>query len=282
MVKSFERAAAAAGLELLLGMTNYEQKKAEAAVRRMIENRVRGVAVMTSQLQGEFIDQLLQAEVPVILLDSPNVGSFRGGLSVDYSEGITMAIEHLFRMGHRDVGIIHGPQRVVSAMRYFDALKEAIAERGMKLISSIEGDGGPESGANGARVLLSRKRTPTAILCGNDLTAIGALGMAARMGRSVPGDLSIIGCDDIAMASYSQPTLSTVRIPRDEMGREAFRLLDKMVASKSRRGGEAIVTASFIARASSGVAPMSQRLVTRSSGDVVGLSIVANASGKAK
>jgi LacI family transcriptional regulator len=106
-------------------------------------------------------------------------------------------------------------------------------------------------------VLLGMHRPPTAILCGNDLTAIGALGMAARMGRSVPHDLSIIGCDDIAIASYSQPSLSTVRIPRDAMGQEAFRQLQKMVASTSHRGREAVVTTSFIARASSG--PVSEK-----------------------
>jgi DNA-binding LacI/PurR family transcriptional regulator len=236
--------------------------------------------VMTSQLDGQLIDQLLQAEVPVVLLDSPKAGLFRGGLSVDNSAGVAMAVDHLYQMGHTEVGIVHGPQRVVSAMRYFEALQEAIAECGMKLATAIEGDGGPESGANGAQVLLSMKRAPTAIFCGNDLTAIGALGMAARMGLSVPGDVSIIGCDDIAMASYSQPTLSTVRIPRDAMGQEAFRLLDKMVASKSRRGGEAVVTTSFIARASSGAAP--SRRVSRSSGDAAGPSLVAKASRRAQ
>jgi DNA-binding LacI/PurR family transcriptional regulator len=269
LIKSFERAASSSGLELLLGMTNYERKKAEAAVRRMIEGRVRGVAVMTSQLDAALIDRLAQAEVPVVVLDAPKAGRFRSGLSIDYSAGTAAAIEHLYKLGHVEVGIIHGPQRVVSAMRYFELLIETLAEYGMKLVSSVEGDGGPESGAHGAQVLLGMKRPPTAILCGNDLTAIGALGMAVRMGRLVPDDLSIIGCDDIAMASYSQPTLSTVRIPRDAMGQEAFRLLDKMVTSKSRRGDEAVVTTSFIARGSSGAAKSISR-------EVAGPSLVAS------
>ncbi len=261
LVKSFERAATSAGLELLLGMTNYEQKKAEAAIRRMIENRVRGVAVMTSQLDGQLVDRLVQAEVPVVVLDLPRAGRMRGGLSVDYAAGLVPAIDHLHRLGHTEVGIIHGPQRVVSAARYLELLQETLKDFGIKLVHAIEGDGGPESGAHGAQVLLGAKRPPTAILCGNDLTAIGAMGMAARMGWSVPADLSIIGCDDIAMASYSQPSLTTVRIPRDAMGREAFVLLDRMAASKSRRGGEAVVAATFIARASSGPAAKRSRRV---------------------
>jgi DNA-binding LacI/PurR family transcriptional regulator len=276
LVKSFERAATAAGLELLLGMTNYEHKKAEAAVRHMIESRVRGVAVMTSQLDGQLIDRMLQAELPVVLLDSMRAGRLRGGLSIDYSAGILPAVAHLYRLGHREVAMIHGPLHVVSASRYFEHVREAVAECGMKLLGAIGGDGGPESGAHGAHVLLSMKRPPTAILCGNDLTAIGALGMAIRLGRSVPEDLSIIGCDDIAMASYSQPSLSTVRIPRDTMGQEAFRLLDKIVASKSRRGSETVVATSFIARASSGAAPKARGRSTP--GNAQGLRLLTNLS----
>ena len=259
LVKSFERAATAAGLELLLGMTNYEQKKAEAAVRRMIESRVRGVAVMTSQLDGQLIDRLTQAEVPVVLLDSPKCGRLRGAISIDYAAGILPTVEHLYQLGHTNVALLHGPLHLVSAARYFEQLREAIADSGMKLVGAVEGDGRPEGGARGAQVLLGLRRPPTAILCGNDLTAIGAMGMAVRMGRSVPGDLSIIGCDDIAMASYSQPTLSTVRIPRDAMGHEAFRLLDKMLVSKSRRGSAAAVTTNFIARGSSSAVRRSAR-----------------------
>jgi len=280
LVKSFERAATAVGLELLLGMTNYEQRKAEAAVKRMIESRVRGVAIMTSQLDGQLIDRMLQAELPVVMLDSPRAGRFRGGLSIDYSAGIVPAVDHLHRHGHTEVAIIHGPLHVVSASRYFELPREAIAECGMKLLGAIEGDGGAESGARGAQVLLSMKRLPTAILCGNDLTAIGTLGMATRLGKSVPGDLSIIGCDDIAMASYSQPSLSTVRIPRDTMGQEAFRLLDKMVASKSRRGGEAVVAASFIARGSSGAAPKFRR--RNKPGSAPGLSLLTKPAASAR
>ena len=275
LVKSFERSATAAGLELLLGMTNYEPRKAEAAVRRMIESRVRGVAVMTSQLDGQLIDRLLQAELPVVMLDSPKTGRLRGSLSVDYSAGIFPAVDHLHRLGHTEVAMIHGPLHVVSAARYLELVREAVAECGMKLVGTIEGDGGAESGAHGAQVLLSMKRPPTAILCGNDLTAIGTLGMATRMGRSVPADLSILGCDDIAMASYSQPSLSTVRIPRDAMGQQAFRLLDKMLGSKSRRGGEAEIATSFIARGSSGVAPRARRRSRPIAVNAPGLSLVA-------
>ncbi len=256
LVKSFERAATSAGFEVLLGMTNYEPKKADAAVRRMIECRVNGVAIMTSQIDGQLVNRLVQAELPVVLLDSPKTGRFKGALSVDYSTGIWSAVEHLAQLGHVEVAMIHGPLNVVSAAHYLEQVRKAVQEYGLKLTGMVEGDGRPEGGARGAKVLLmDSSRPPTAILCGNDLTAIGALGMAARMNRSVPGDVSILGCDDIALASYSQPSLSTVRIPRDDMGYEAFRQLQKVVASTSHRGGHGVVVTSFVSRASSGTVP---------------------------
>jgi DNA-binding LacI/PurR family transcriptional regulator len=252
LVKSFDRACAAAGMELLLGMTNYEPRKAEAAVRRMIESRARGVAVMTSQIEERLIDTLVQAGVPVVALDLSRVGKGKSSLSIDYTTGILEAVEHLYVHGHRQIAVIHGPANIVSASRYARILSATILEYGMTLLDSIEAGNGAEDGAREATLLLSKKRRPTAILCGNDLVAIGAMGAAAGLGISVPGELSIIGSDDIAMASYSDPSLSTVRIPRDAMGHEAFRLLEAMYGPQLRRGANACIATSFIARGSSG------------------------------
>ena len=263
LVKSFDRACAAAGLELLLGMTNYEPKKAEIAVRRMIESRVRGVAVMTSQIDGRLIEALTQADVPVVALDLPKTGKGKSSLSIDYDTGSLAAIDHLYIHGHRRVALIRGPSEIVSACRYAEVLTTTIEEYGMTLANSIKANNHPDDGAAAATALLQARRPPTAILCGNDLTAIGALGAAAQLGLRVPQDVSIIGSDDIAMASYSHPALSTVRIPRDAMGHEAFRLLESMYGPALRRGVEARIATSFIARASSG--PLGQTV--RSAGD---------------
>ena len=253
LVKSFERVASSAGLELTLGMTNYEPRKAEAAVSRMIESRVRGVAVMTSQIDSRLIDTLLHAEVPVVALDGARVGKGRSCLMLDYSTGILAAIEHLQRHGHRDVAIIRGPSTILSAVRYAEALRTSLRETGMNLLSEIEGDNQPEGGSDATEKLLrGGGDRPTAIFCNNDLMAIGAMGAAARLGLQIPRDLSIIGSDDIGMASYSNPSLSTVRLPRDAMGYEAFRLLERMAGQPLRRGVESCIATSFVARGSSG------------------------------
>jgi LacI family transcriptional regulator len=255
LVKAFERSCSSAGLELLLGMTNYEQPKAEAAVRRMIENRVRGVAVMTSQLDERLVERLLKVEIPVVSLDSPKIGRNRCRASIDYAKGIAEAVDHLHELGHINVAIAHGPLRRVSALRYRDVLVSSIAERRMRLLEVIEGEGGPEGGALATRKLLSAKTRPTAIFYGNDEMAIGGMGEASKLGVSVPEELSIVGSDDIPFARYCHPPLSTVRIPRDELGQEIFRLLEKLIATKRRRGSEIAVATSFVSRGSSGRAP---------------------------
>ena len=252
LVKSFDRACAAAGLELLLGMTNYDPRKAEIAVRRMIESRVRGVAVMTSQIDGRLIEALVRADVPVVALDLPRTGKGKSSLSIDYATGSTEAVDHLYLHGHRRVALLRGPSRILSACRYAHVLTSTIEQYGMKLVASVETDTEPEDGARAATDLLQARHPPTAMLCGTDLIAIGALGAATHLGVRVPDDLSIIGSDDIAMASYSHPALSTVRIPRDAMGHEAFRLLELLAGPPFRRGVESRVATNFIARASSG------------------------------
>ena len=263
LVKSFDRACAAAGLELLLGMTNYEAKKAEAAVRRMIESRVRGVAVMTSQIDGRLIEALVQADVPVVALDLPRTGKGKSSLSIDYAAGSAEAIDHLYLHGHRRVALIRGPSRILSACRYAAVLTSTVEDYGMTLVDSVEADAESEDGARAATQLLQSKHPPTAILCGTDLIALGVLGVASHLGVRVPADLSVIGSDDIAMANYSHPALSTVRIPRDAMGHEAFRLLEDVAGPPLRRGVEARIATSFISRASSGSVPSAVRFNER-------------------
>ena len=282
LMKSFERAATTAGLDVLIGMTNYEQRKAESAVRRMIESRVRGVAVMTSQIDSRLVEAMLQADVPVVALDWPRVGKGKSSLTIDYTTGINEALGHLRELGHRELALIHGPAHIVSATRYEEHLRHSIREMGMTLVGSVESDNRPEGGAQAAETLLRGQHRPTAILCGNDLMAIGAMGAATRLGLSVPRDLSIIGSDDIAMASYCNPSLSTVRIPRDAMGYEAFRLLERMYGVPLRRGTETCIATSFIARGSTGRCRQNRSALHESAAGAGRLKLVGAAGGKAK
>lgn len=254
LIKGFERACHAEHLELVLGMTNYEQINAESAVRRMIEDKVRGVAVMTSQFDSGLVDRLLDRDIPVVRLNDPRLQRNKSNVRVDYSKGVLQAVGHLKSLGHQSVAIIHGPLKLLSAKRYRKLLIDVLGQHGMQVVDCVEVDNRPTGGAAAIQGMRSRNVHPTAIICGNDLMAIGAMGEALRSGWDIPDDISIIGSDDIAFAAYGHPPLSSIGIPKDEVGLCAFQLLRQMLDDKGKPGVEIAVSTQFIARESSGLA----------------------------
>ncbi len=251
LVKSFERACAAERLEILLCATNYDRSQAQNAVRRMLQNQVRAVAVMTSQFDQDLQSQLAGKNVPLAVLGAGAASRNRSTIEIDWYSGISEAIRYLHRMGHTKIALATGPQDQVSARAHRDAVIQALRKLGKKPMRVLEGDHRPESGAAAAKILLSEHDRPTAIFCGNDRMAIGAVGMARELGFQVPADVSIIGSDDIWMARYSSPPLTTVRIPRDTLGQLAFEVLMKMLHSKRRAGQRQVLKTELVLRASS-------------------------------
>ncbi|HTW82273.1 MAG TPA: LacI family DNA-binding transcriptional regulator [Terracidiphilus sp.] len=250
LIKGFERACQAERLELILGMTNYTRPNAEASVRRMIEDKVRGVAIMSTEFDPKLVERLLDRNMPVVRLDDPQLRHNQSSVHIDYSAGVEQAVEHLASLQHRDVAIIHRPQKVLSARRYRQSLIDAVERHGMRLLSCIEQESHPAGGIAGIQELVANKIYPSAILCGNDLIAIGAMGEASRLGWQIPRDVSIIGSDDIAFAVYGHPPLSTVRVQKDEVGLCAFRLLQQMFEDKKNRGSAVNISTQFIPRGS--------------------------------
>lgn len=258
LIKGFERACHAEHLELILGMTNYEGKSAEAVVRRMIEDKVRGVAIMTSDFDSKLVNRLIDRGIPVVRLNDGRLRRNQSSVRIDYSAGVRQAFEHLVAHGHKEVAIVHRPLQVLSARQYEQLLMRTARERGMRVTSCIEVESTPTGGMRAVQQLLRNRIYPTAIMCGNDLVAIGAMGEAMRSGWRVPDDVSIIGSDDISFGAYGHPRLSTVQVHKDEVGLRAFRLLQQMLKHKSADGIAVDVTTQFLARESSGPARQDQ------------------------
>ena len=250
LIKSFERTCASQRMEVLLCATNYDRTQAQNAIRRMLENRVQGVAVMTSQFDPELEAQLMEKNVPLVLLGSPPARKNRSHIAIDYSRGISQAVRHLYDLGHRDIALATGPQDQVSAIAHKEAVVSAMKKLGCKPFCVIEGDHRPESGARAATEVLTASRRPTAIFCGNDRMAIGAIGAAMDLNVRVPQDISIVGTDDVWMARYSHPPLTTVRLPREALGQLAFDALKRMLRSRSRRGTEHVLQTDLVVRRS--------------------------------
>ncbi|MBS1850799.1 MAG: LacI family DNA-binding transcriptional regulator [Acidobacteria bacterium] len=257
MIKTFERAVVEIGFDVFLAPTNYDPIHASNAVRRMIENKVQGVAVMTSQLEADLIDQLLQNDIPVVTLDGSKFSRGRSNIRVDYSSGVREAVEYLKQIGHRRTAFITGPQHRLSAKAYKQAFIDALEQNQMPATHCTEGDNTIEGGRAAMAALLKEPEVATAVICGNDLMALGAVHALVEAGIEVPGQISIIGAEDIPYARYANPPLTTVRIARDQLGRLAFEALHRLMRSKRRQGSEYVVETRLIVRGSS--APVSTR-----------------------
>jgi len=256
LIRSFETASLERGCDVLLFSTNYDPERARMAVGRLIENRVQGAAIMTSQLDSALIDELVENDIPVVRLDAPEParGRARSNIRVNYATGAMEVTVHLRDLGHRNIAFIAGPQSRISARAYREVFLEVLRRLELPPARVLEGDNTMDGGATRVRALLEEPVMPTAILCGNDLAALGAMRALAEAGLRVPEDISIIGADDIAFARFSMPALTTIRVPRDALGRIAFEALDRMIRTKRRLGVHYPVETHLVQRQSTGPA----------------------------
>jgi DNA-binding LacI/PurR family transcriptional regulator len=227
LIQGFEDIAVEHGYEILIGSTNYDPRRMSLCIRRMLERRAEGVAIMTFGVEKPLLEQLAERNVPLVFVD---VGPERPGISllrVDYRHGIQQAVEHLASLGHRDIAFISGPRRLHSAQSRLTAFTKSVEECGLKTEPAwlLEGDHTMEGGTGAMEQLLQRRHMPTAVMCSNDMTAIGVLHKLYRAGLKVPDDLSVIGFDDIHIAQVTIPPLTTIQMSCFELARAAVSAL---------------------------------------------------------
>lgn len=227
VIAGAEEAAYQSGVGLVVTSTHGDTLRGRW-VQEMAKRRSDGVVLVVSDIPAEMLEGLAEAGVPVVLLDRtgssdpriPSVGAanWAGGLA---------ATEHLISQGHRRIGTIGGhPRLACSAERidgYLAALRRADIPVDPDLI--LHGDAFPEGGRIAAAKLLALPDPPTAIFAGTDLQALGVYDEARRRGLQIPRDLSVVGFDDLSIAGYVSPPLTTVRQPHSEMAAEAVRMV---------------------------------------------------------
>jgi LacI family transcriptional regulator, galactose operon repressor len=227
LIQGFEDVAVENGYEILIGSTNYEPERMQRCIRRMMERNAEGVAVMTFGIEQPLLDQLADRKVPLVFVDvAPNKPGI-SVLKVDYHHGIRQGVQHLAALGHRKIAFVTGPLRLHSAQSRLAAFKKALEECGIpveeKLI--VEGDHTMEGGMDAAERLMTEKDLPTAIMCSNDMLAIGVMHKMSRSGLKVPDDVSIIGFDDIHMGAMMIPPLTSIQMSRTDLASAAVSAL---------------------------------------------------------
>jgi len=263
LVKGFEEMALRHGYEIMVGSTNYNSVRMALCVRRLMERKVEGVAIMTSEMDQPLVDQLVRRRIPSVFLDVGSVRAFISNIQVDYASGIHQATSHLLQLGHSRIGFISGPLALKSARIRRQAFLECLRNAGVLETEELvtESDHTIDGGLEAMARLLDRSARPTAILASNDLTAIGAMRAVRRKGLAVPEDLSIIGFDDIHFAAFTEPPLTTVALSRWELAETAIHALMRHVELKKSeqaiRGAEYKITPVLVIREST--APPAQR-----------------------
>jgi LacI family transcriptional regulator len=257
---AFQEQALLNNMDALVLNTNYDAHRTLNSVKRLIGLQVPGVAILTSQIDPAAVSILADHHIAAVYLDLGRVDVSISNIVLDYEHGIVEVLEHLTKLGHRRIAYIGGPLHLNSAQRRKNAFLESATQMGLEAPATIDADFTVKGGYFACAKLLNGP-APSAIVAGNDLTAIGVLHRAYDGALRVPEDLSVVGFDDILFAEYTQPALTTVSVPRIEIGRVAFQALWTMMADPLRTGREFRVGTKLITRQTTAVAKGSGSLV---------------------
>jgi LacI family transcriptional regulator len=258
IVQTFENLAVQHNYEILLTSTIHDPKRMESSVRRMIERRVDGVAILTFGMEDSLIEHLRFRKVPLVFVDvGPDVPGV-SNIRVNYQNGIRQAVQHLAALRHTRIAFVTGPLHLKSALARRDAFKTAMEEIGLPVAPEqiVVGDHTMEGGMR-ALDLISVRDYPTAVLCSNDMTAIGLMREAYDQGINIPRDLSVVGFDDIRLSEFMIPPLTTVQMSQTELAQIAFKALMNEVDGESPAQGksEYELNTHLVLRRSTALAP---------------------------
>jgi LacI family transcriptional regulator, galactose operon repressor len=227
LVQAADLAARGLGYSILLGSAAYDESRAMHYLNLMVDRRVDGMIIASSQLSEATWRWLVASPVPVVVVNAEPMGLPVTVITGDNVGGARLAAEHLVRLGHRRIAYIRGLETYSADRPRLEGFRAACRQAGISAADTVElrGDGQFEGGERAVNDLLAHGSTVTAIACFNDMTAIGAMRALRAAQRPVPAEISVIGLDDIAAASWVVPALTTVAQQKSEMGHIAVQHL---------------------------------------------------------
>ncbi|WP_234980874.1 LacI family DNA-binding transcriptional regulator [Agromyces cerinus] len=247
---SMERAARAAGYAVSMATTTSLSPEAIAeAMSRLAEQAVEGIVLVVPLLVGSDATEEISRRIPTVTIDGSRSASTQV-VAVDQTSVGRLATEHLLSLGHDTVWHLAGPGEWVEAGERESGWRAALQAAGRDVPPILRGDWSPESGYQ-AGLLLARMPEVTSVFASSDEMAFGVIRALHEQGRRVPDDVSVIGVDDIALAAYCSPALTTVAQPFEEIGRLAVdHLIEVIVDPDSTPPAPTTVAASLVVRGS--------------------------------
>ncbi len=237
LIRGIDRAARESGYHMLVSMSHNERAELEAALQVM-RGRVDGLIVMAPERGVDELAAALTRPLPSVLLNQPSNGSYHDRITIDNEGGARALIAYLIGQGHRRIGLIGGPSSNSDAQGRRRGYRAALAAAGIPAAAELQvtSDFTEAGGVAAAVELLGLPERPTAVFAANDAMAVGALNAFIDAGLSIPGDISLAGFDDIPMARYLHPSLTSVRVPIQELG---YRATERVVHLLRKTGDEA-------------------------------------------
>jgi DNA-binding LacI/PurR family transcriptional regulator len=233
---------------VFLANSNADPQREVRVVRSFEERRIDGIIVTSSRVGALYVPLLAQMHVPIVLVNSEHPSESVHSVKIANHEASRVAARYLIDLGHTAIAYIGNRFGRGSDSERLSGYRSMLDESDVPFRPElvVHGDGKAEGGVEAMRVLLSQLDRPTAAFCFNDMTALGAMSALHEAGFRVPDDVSLVGFDDLFVAQYMDPPLTTVRQPKHDMGRQAMRTLLDLLAGENpdqncRVPGELIV-----------------------------------------
>jgi len=264
-VDALQRRFGEAGYQLLIATNDYDPQTEERQAINLLSRGADGLVLCGCGQRPALLQRLRERGVPAVHVMSWPVGPGLVGVGFDNARAMGQAVRYLLDLGHRRIAMLAGITRDNdrAAARVL-GVRQAMKSAGLPLPPErlVERRYGIAAARDGLRQLLGADPPPTAVICGNDVLAFGALLEAQRLGLAVPKQLSIVGFDDLELASHLNPALTTVRVPAEELWQcAADRVIAALRGEEVPRQTE--IEVSLVLRGSTGPAPAAARKLTR-------------------
>lgn len=251
LIRGIDQAARAHGLHLLLSSIRGDAAEAAAAMKSL-HGRVDGLLVMSPHADAAFLAKNLPKDIPAVLMNSRVSGGGLPSFSVDNYGGSVAMMRHLVARGHQRIALIVGPEHNFEAQERLRGYRDVMAQLAPDTEELVlQGDFSEESGWRAGSQVLALAQRPTAVFAANDMMAIGCLFALNEAGVKVPNEIALAGFDDIPMARFVSPPLTTVRVRIAELGSMALERLamgiehpERMSASPQTLRSELVVRSS--------------------------------------
>jgi LacI family transcriptional regulator len=251
VVRAVEVAAHELGYGIILANGGDDPARELAHLDLLVDRRVDGIIVASSRMTRHHAARLREISVPVVLVNDPIAGSGLPTATADHRRGARLAAGHLVELGHRRIGHISAPSGHAAAGLRRRGVRDALRQLDEPIVAV--GDGGVDGGAAAVPELL--RAGVTGIVAYNDLTAIGALRALREQGARVPADVSLVGFDDIPMAAWTDPPLTTIRQHTEQLGRWAVeRVVLGAIGGAEHRTERVLLEPELVVRSSTAAA----------------------------